>query len=60
MTPSTVVIPCVIAYPLASVADNEYASLLLESPSETDNVLTKESLDALWDLHDIVLAVDVS
>ena len=41
-------------------ADNEYASLLLESPSTTGNVLTKQSVDALWDLHDIVMTIEVN
>ncbi len=31
----------------------------MESTSETGNVLTKEGLDALWDLHDIAMAVEV-
>lgn len=52
-----------LRFPLSRVlgyfSDNEYASLLLESPSETGNVLTKESFDALWDLHDIVMAIEV-
>eukprot|EP00903_Cladosiphon_okamuranus_P022061 g20288.t1 len=40
------------------IENSDYASLLLESPSETDSILTKERLDALWDLHDIVVSVE--
>ena len=45
---------------MTPILDGDYASLLLEGPSETANVLTKESFDALWDLHGIVLAIEVS
>eukprot|EP00903_Cladosiphon_okamuranus_P015713 g14505.t1 len=43
-----------------SFTDNssEYASFLLDSLSETDNILTKESFDALWDVNDIVLSIE--
>eukprot|EP00752_Nemacystus_decipiens_P008590 g7670.t1 len=40
------------------IDNSEYASLLLESPTESDSVLTKERFDALWDLHDIVLTLN--
>ncbi|CAM9814630.1 unnamed protein product [Ectocarpus sp. 4 AP-2014] len=37
----------------------EFASFLVESPSETGSVLTKESVDAIWELDAIVMAVEV-
>ncbi|CBJ26527.1 conserved unknown protein [Ectocarpus siliculosus] len=37
----------------------EFASFLVESPSETGSVLTKESVDAVWELDAIVMAVKV-
>lgn len=52
--------PLLLSRAFGCFTDNEYASLLLEGPSETDNVLTKEAFDALWDLHDTVLSVEVS
>ncbi|CBJ26534.1 conserved unknown protein [Ectocarpus siliculosus] len=39
--------------------DGEFASFLVESPSETGSVLTKESVDAIWELDAIVRAVEV-
>ncbi|CBJ26537.1 conserved unknown protein [Ectocarpus siliculosus] len=39
--------------------DGEYATFLVESPSETGSVLTKESVDAVWELDAIVMAVEV-
>ncbi|CAM9459401.1 unnamed protein product [Scytosiphon promiscuus] len=36
---------------------NEYAAILMESPSETGSVLTKEAMDVLWELDAIVRAV---
>ena len=38
-------------------SDDQYASLLVESPS--GSVLTKESVDAIWELDAIVMAVEV-
>ncbi|CAM9359667.1 unnamed protein product, partial [Ectocarpus fasciculatus] len=38
--------------------DGEFASFLVESPSETGSVLTKESVDAIWELDAIVMAVE--
>ncbi|CAM9359742.1 unnamed protein product, partial [Ectocarpus fasciculatus] len=37
--------------------DGEFASFLVENPSETGSVLTKESVDAIWELDAIVMAV---
>lgn len=31
----------------------------MESPSEEDSVLTKESMDAMWELHEMVLDIEV-
>ncbi|CAM9260832.1 unnamed protein product [Ectocarpus sp. 13 AM-2016] len=39
--------------------DGEYATFLVESPSETGSVLTKESVDAVWELDAIVMAIEV-
>ncbi|CAM9899558.1 unnamed protein product, partial [Ectocarpus sp. 12 AP-2014] len=38
--------------------DGEFATFLVESPSETGSVLTKESVDAIWELDAIVMAVE--
>ncbi|CAM9198844.1 unnamed protein product, partial [Ectocarpus sp. 12 AP-2014] len=38
-------------------SDGEYAAFLVESPSETGSVLTKESVDAIWELDSIVMSV---
>ena len=32
----------------------------MESPSEGGNLVTKEGMDALWDLHDIAMAIEVT
>lgn len=48
---------CVCA--CALVAGNEFALILLESPSEGGSVLTKESLDALWEIDAKVLEIEV-
>ena len=42
------------------IAEQEWATLLLESPSEGGNLVTKEGMDALWDLHDIAMAIEVT
>lgn len=31
----------------------------MESPSDEDSVLTKESIDAMWELHEMVLDIEV-
>ncbi|CAM9613684.1 unnamed protein product [Ectocarpus sp. 12 AP-2014] len=38
--------------------DGEFATFLVESPSETGSVLTKDSVDAIWELNAIVMAVE--
>eukprot|EP00904_Undaria_pinnatifida_P008217 jgi/Undpi1/4525/HiC_scaffold_18.g07879.m1 len=37
----------------------DYAVMLMESPSGRDSVLTKESIDAVWELDEKVLAIGV-
>ena len=47
---------CVCACPSPG---NEFALFLMEAPSEGGSVLTKESVDALWELDAKVLALEV-
>lgn len=40
--------------------DSDYAVILVDSPSDDDNILTKEAMDAIWELHSVVLEIEVS
>lgn len=39
---------------------SDYAAILADSPSDDGNILTKETMDAIWELHNSVLEIEVS
>lgn len=42
-----------------SAPGDEFAVFLMEAPSEDGSVLTKASIDALWEIHALVLGIEV-
>ncbi|CAM9472679.1 unnamed protein product, partial [Ascophyllum nodosum] len=37
---------------------DDYAVILMDSPSDGGSILTKEAMDALWELHSLVLEIE--
>lgn len=47
-------------YCLIVFLGGDYAVILVDSPSDDENILTKEAMDAIWELHSVVLGIEVS
>ena len=43
----------------ANNPDSNYAVILIDSPSEGGNLLTKEAMDAFWGLNSLVMDLEV-
>jgi len=49
-----------VGYILPIFPGSDYAAILADSPSSDDgNILTKDAMDALWELHELVLEIEV-
>lgn len=48
------------SFPVVVFPGRDYAVILVDSPSDDGNILTKDAMDALWELHNSVLEIEVS
>lgn len=51
---------CRCAMSRRSALDGGYAIMLLDSPSQDGSILTKNALDAVWELNSAVYSIEVS
>lgn len=45
--------------PIIVFLGSDYAVILVDSPSDDGNILTKEAMDAIWELHSVALEIEV-